>query len=97
MKQIVTLFAFKKPKRNFFDQTFIRKFCHCQFDCFEYIPSQGASGGTILIWKSSRFVGQVVSQNEFVMSIEFVSIYLGSPGLLPIFMHLAHLMAVKTS
>jgi hypothetical protein len=57
MKQIVTLCDSKKLKRIFFDQAYIRKFCLAQFDCFDYIPSQGAFGGSIVIWKSSRFVG----------------------------------------
>jgi hypothetical protein len=41
------------------------------FYYFEYIPSEGASGGTIIIWKSSRFPGRVVFQNNYAMSVEF--------------------------
>jgi hypothetical protein len=47
----------QETKKEFFDQAYIKKFCHAQFDYFDYIPSQGASGGSIVIWKSSRFMG----------------------------------------
>jgi hypothetical protein len=35
------------------------------------VLSTGASGGTIITWKSSRFIGRVISCNEFAMSVEF--------------------------
>jgi hypothetical protein len=35
-------------------------------------------GGTIIIWKSSRFSGQVIAQNSYAMSVEFVSSYSGA-------------------
>jgi hypothetical protein len=40
------------------------------------------SGGTIVIWKSSRFLGQTVFQNDYAMSIEFVSTMLGASWIL---------------
>jgi hypothetical protein len=48
------------------------------FDRFEYIRSIEASSGTIIIWKSGRFSGQVISQNEYAMSVEFVSMISGA-------------------
>jgi exonuclease III len=56
-----------------FDTNFIEQFYPSTFDRFEFIPSVGASGGTIMIWKSSKFNGQVISQNDYAMSIEFES------------------------
>jgi hypothetical protein len=67
------IICLQETKREHFDQVYISKFYWAQFDCFEYIPSHGTSGGTIIIWKSSRFLGQVSFQNEYAMSIEFVS------------------------
>jgi hypothetical protein len=48
-----------KTKREIFDHVYIKKFFTSQFDCFEYLPSVGDSGGTIIIWKSSKFMGSV--------------------------------------
>jgi hypothetical protein len=39
-------------------------------------------GGTIIVWKSSRFTGQVIFQNEFVMTVEFASTYSNAVWLL---------------
>jgi exonuclease III len=63
----------QETKREVFDQTYIKFFCPTQFNCFEYIPSIGASGVTRTIWKSSRFNGRIIFQNWFAMSIEFTS------------------------
>jgi hypothetical protein len=35
----------------------------------------GASRGTIIIWKSSKFLGNLIFQNDFAMSIEFKSLF----------------------
>jgi hypothetical protein len=39
---------------------------------------QGLSGETIIFWKSSRFIGRVVFQNDFAMSVEFISTMSGA-------------------
>jgi hypothetical protein len=53
----------QETKRAAFDLPYIKNFCPPSFDSFEYIPYAGASGGTIIIWKGSRFMGQVEFQN----------------------------------
>jgi hypothetical protein len=39
-------------KKQSFDLMFIKKICPAAFDAFYYTPSVGASGGTVIIWKS---------------------------------------------
>jgi exonuclease III len=63
----------QETKRELFDQTYIRNFCPSQFDSFDYIPLVGSSGGTLVVSKGSKFFGHVIFQNEFAMSLEFVS------------------------
>jgi len=63
----------QETKKENFDLQFIRKFCPPSFDCFEYLPSVGASGGVITIWKSHIFTGQLIYNNEFRISVEFSS------------------------
>jgi exonuclease III len=72
------IICLQETKKEKFDTNFIKQFCPLAFDRFEFIPSVGASGGTIMIWKSSRFNGQVISQNDYSMSIEFESTLLGA-------------------
>jgi exonuclease III len=68
------IICIQETKREWFDQAYLRNFCPSHFDCFEYNPSIGLSGGTIIIWKSAKFSCPVVFQNEYAMSVEFISI-----------------------
>jgi hypothetical protein len=52
---------------------FIKKICTPYFDAFECIPSLGASGGSIVIWKSSLFTGTKIFHNNNYLSLEFCS------------------------
>lgn len=72
------ILCLQETKREHFDSTYLRNFCPPQLDCFEYIPSIGASGGSIIIWNGTRFTGQVYFQNEFVMCVEFMSLLSGA-------------------
>jgi hypothetical protein len=65
-----------------FDKSSIKKICPPSFDCFDFIPSVGASGETFIIWKGSHFSGHVIAQNSYAMSIEFVSIFSGATWVL---------------
>jgi len=47
----------QETKKQSFDLMFIKKICTPSFDAFEYIPSLGASGRSIVISKSSLFAG----------------------------------------
>jgi exonuclease III len=62
----------QETKREHFDLNYIKKFCPRAFDKFSYLPSIGASGGTIIIWKGSMFDGELLMENEYAQSIEFM-------------------------
>lgn len=47
--------------------------CPPSFDCYEFLPSIGLSGGVIIIWKSSLFHGSLIFQNAYAISVEFIS------------------------
>ena len=53
----------QETKRDHFDLNFIRLFCP-PFDCLEFLPSLGASAGSIILWKSSCFQGKCIFQNS---------------------------------
>ena len=67
------IISLQEIKRESFDTHFIKNFCPRDFDSFEFLPSLGASGGVITIWKSHLFSGQLVFSNDFGTSVEFVS------------------------
>ena len=63
----------QETKKQSFDLMFIKKICTPSFDAFEYIPSLGASGRSIVISKSSLFAGTKIFQNNNYLSLEFCS------------------------
>jgi hypothetical protein len=58
-----------------FDLTFIRSCCPRRFDDFLYIPSNGASGGLIIIWDNSIFTGMIMHCEKFAISVHFTSVH----------------------
>ena len=63
----------QETKKTSFELSFIKSCCPRQFDQFAYVPSQGASGGLITIWKSSMFTGDVVFSSDFELVVNFTS------------------------
>lgn len=68
----------QETKREQIDPVFLKNFCNPCFDCFEYLPSQGASGGTVIIWKGAGFSGSLVFQNQYATTVELTSVLLGT-------------------
>ena len=66
-------FAFKRQRNPLLSYPLLNQCCSRQFDQFAYVPSQGASGGLITIWKSSLFTGNVVFSSDFALVITFTS------------------------
>jgi exonuclease III len=76
------LVCLQEMKRESFDQKYIKNIYPSDFDCFDYVPSERNSGGIIIVWKSSRFLGQWIYQNKFALSIELTSTMSGSSWIL---------------
>lgn len=77
----------QETKRDHFDLNFIRLFCP-PCDCFEFLPSLGASRGSIILQKSSCL--ELLSsahtveffQNSYATTVEFSSLHNGATQLL---------------
>jgi exonuclease III len=82
MESNCDIICLQETKRDNFDQNYLRKFHPSTFDCFEFVSSHGASRGSMIIWKSSRFSGNIIFQNNFAMSIEFISTFSGAQWVL---------------
>jgi exonuclease III len=63
----------QETKREFFDEAYLKNFCPNCFDSFAFVPSVRNSGGSIIIWKSTKLVDNVIFQNEYAQSVEFFS------------------------
>jgi hypothetical protein len=63
----------QETKKEFFDSAYLKNFCPSQFDSFAFVPSVGNSGGSVIIWKSSKLSGNVIFQNNYAQSVEFTS------------------------
>jgi exonuclease III len=61
----------QETKRASFDEHYIRKFCPRSLDDFVFLPSTGNSGGSLIVWNSSKFSGHLSFQNEYAQSVEF--------------------------
>jgi hypothetical protein len=55
--------------------SFIRNFAPRRFDSFDYIASEGASGGILLLWNSSIFLGTVIDKQRFAITATFCSVH----------------------
>ena len=67
------IICLQETKREIFDLQLIKKFCPSSFDSFEFLPSVGASGGILIVWKSHVFHGELVFNNDFCLTVEFTS------------------------
>jgi exonuclease III len=76
------IICLQETKRDSFDPVYLKNFCPPSFDSFDYIPAEGTSGGNIIIWKSNRFNGQTIFQNNYALSIEFTSTISGASWIL---------------
>jgi hypothetical protein len=53
----------------------MRNICPPSLDKYVYLRSVGASGGSIIVWKSLYFQGNLVFQNSYAQSVEFFSLH----------------------
>ena len=65
----------QETKRQSFDAPFIRNFAPRRLDSFDYIPSNGSSGGILVLWNSSIFKGIVLEKKHFSITISLTSVH----------------------
>jgi hypothetical protein len=68
-----SIVCLQETKKEDFDPSFIRKFATKRFDQFVFVPSEGASGGLLILWLGSMFVGQVRMEESFGIVVNFTS------------------------
>jgi exonuclease III len=68
-----SVICLQETKKEHFDMSFVRKFAPRRFDCFDFIPSVGASGGILVIWNSSILRGDILDKRSYGITIQFTS------------------------
>ena len=63
----------QETKRESFDSAFIWNFAPRRFDKFSFFPSVGLSGGLLVLWNSSIFLGNVVVAKPYTITIDFTT------------------------
>lgn len=49
------IICLQETKREHIDSEFLKQFCPARIDTFEFLPSIGASGGTLTTWELNIF------------------------------------------
>jgi exonuclease III len=70
-----SVICLQETKKEHFDLSSIRKFAPRRFDSFDFIPSNGASGGILVVWNGSVFQGTTLDKLSFGLTISFTSLH----------------------
>jgi len=68
-----SVLCLQETKKEHVDISFIRKFAPRRFDSYDFIPSNGASGGILVVWIDSVFQGFTIDKTSFELTISFTS------------------------
>ena len=63
------IICFQETKREDFDHSYIHNFCPRKFNKFAYVPSNGNSGGLLIIWNGALFEGSEVNHEKFQLTV----------------------------
>ena len=68
-----SVLSLQETKKEHVDISFIRKFAPRHFDSYDFIPSNGASRGILVVWIDSVFQGFTIDKTSFGLTISFTS------------------------
>lgn len=65
-----SIVCLQETNREFFDEAYIKKFCPRHLDKFEFFPSEGASGGLLIVWNSRWYDGLLLVANSYSITVK---------------------------
>jgi endonuclease/exonuclease/phosphatase family metal-dependent hydrolase len=68
-----SIVCLQESKKEDFDMNFIKSIAPRRLDKYAFVPSEGASGGLLIIWASNLFTGQVLLSECFGLAMQFQS------------------------
>ena len=78
----VDIICLQEIKKDQFDYRYLENFYPKRINCFDFLPLVGASGGLLIAWNGSLFQGETLFQNDFSISIKFISKLTGDSWIL---------------
>ena len=73
-ESLASIVCFQETKRGDFSLSYLRNFAPKKFNQFAFVPSEGASGGLLVMWMGNNFKGEVIETEIFGMVIKFQSL-----------------------
>ena len=73
MQSSCDIVCLQETKKENFDSQFLQNICPSNFDALEFLPSNGASGGILIAWKSCLFTANKIFSNDYSLSLEYIS------------------------
>jgi hypothetical protein len=67
------VFCIQKTKKQHFEPSNIQKIAPKWFNKYSFVPSEGASGGLLVGWNSSIFIGEVLYSSKFAITIHLTT------------------------
>jgi exonuclease III len=64
------IICLQETKREHFELSYLRNFCHKKFNKYAFTPSIGSSGSIITIWNGNLFEGTIISQRIFQVTVK---------------------------
>jgi hypothetical protein len=66
-----------KTKESVIDSNFLKNIYPRRYNKFVFYPSDGASGGLLIVWNGTLFDGVVIDSNRFAITVQLTSLQLG--------------------
>ena len=92
-----SIVCLQETKKEDFDLHFIRNFAPKRFDKYAFVPSEGASGGLLILWPSKVFTAHMVLMESFGLVMHFSPLFRLITSILQIYMGLAKVLPGRTS
>jgi hypothetical protein len=70
-------FCFHENKRSVIDSNFLKNIYPRRYNKFVFYPSDGASGGLLIVWNGTLFDGVVIDSNRFAITVQLTSLQSG--------------------
>jgi exonuclease III len=68
-----SIYCIQETKSQHLDPSDIRKFAPKRFNKFAHFPSDGASGGLLIGWNGSIFIGEVIFSSKYALTVSLTA------------------------
>jgi hypothetical protein len=85
LRRVTAVFCIQETKMQTVDMQGFKKLTPKRFNKFAFSPSTRASGGLLVGWNNSIFIGQMISSSKFHIAINFTSTHNAENWMLIIF------------